>query len=387
MKLRFSMAGLAVIAIVAGACSGSATAAPSAAASAAPSAAASAAAGGSIALLLPSVDAARYEAADRPDFEAKVKALCPTVAYAYNNAGGSAPTQQQQAEAAITNGATVLVLDAQDGDAAGTIVKEAAAKGIKVISYDRLIKGGASPDFYISFDNEKVGELQGTALLAKLTADGKTNAKVVWINGSPKDNNASLFKAGAHKVLDGKVNIVKEDAMANWKPEEAQQIMEAAITSLGKDGFDAVYSANDGGAGGAYAAMKSNGVDVTTKPMTGQDAELAAVQRILLGQQYMDVYKAIKPEAEAAATLACALATGATPDAAMVNSKVNNGTIDVPSVLLTPIAISADGSNGTKSIQDSVVADQFYGADSAAKICDAKVDPGLTAACTKFGVK
>lgn len=374
MKLRNFMIGLASIAIVAGACSGTASSPSSAA-------------GGGIALLLPSVDAARYEAADRPNFEAKIKELCPSVAYAYNNAAGSAPTQQQQAEAAITNGAKVLVLDAQDGDAAGTIVKAAATKGIKVISYDRLIKGGSSPDYYISFDNEKVGELQGTALLAKLTADGKTMAKVVWINGSPKDNNASLFKAGAHKVLDGKVNIVKEDAMANWKPEEAQQIMEAAITSLGKDGFDAVYSANDGGAGGAFAAMKSNGVAVATKPMTGQDAELAAVQRILLGQQYMDVYKAIKPQAEAAATLACALATGKTPDAALVNSKVNNGTIDVPSVLLTPIAITTDGANGTKSIQDSVVADKFYGADSVAKICDAKVDPGLTAACTTYGVK
>ena len=376
MKLRFSVAGLAAIAIVAGACSSGATAAPSGAA------------GGGIALLLPSVDAARYEAADRPDFEAKIKELCPTVAYAYNNAGGVAATQQQQAEAAITNGAKVLVLDAQDGDAAGKIVTDAAAKGIKVISYDRLIKGGSKPDYYISFDNESVGKLQGTALLAKLTANGKAMAKVVWINGSPKDNNALLFAKGAHSALDGKVTIVpSETAMANWKPEEAQQLMEAAITSLGKDGFDAVYVANDGGAGGAYAAMKSNGVDVKTKPMTGQDAELSAVQRILLGQQYMDVYKAIKPEAEAAATLACALATGKTPDAALVNSKVNNGTIDVPSVLLVPIAITADGANGTKSIQDSVVADKFYGADSVAKICDAKVDAGLTAACAKFGVK
>ena len=374
MKLRFSMTGLAVIAIVAGACSSSATTAPSAAA------------GGGIALLLPSVDAARYEAADQPDFKAKVAELCPTVAYTYNNAAGSAATQQQQAEAAMTNGAKVLVLDAQDGGAAGTIVTEAQAKGVKVISYDRLITGaGSKPDYYISFDNEKVGELQGTALLAKLTADGKTMANVVWINGSPKDNNATLFKQGAHKILDGKVTIVKEDAMANWKPEEAQQIMEAAITSLGKTGFDAVYVANDGGAGGAFAAMKSNGVDPTTKPMTGQDAELAAIQRILLGQQYMTVYKAIKPEAEAAATLACALATGQTP--AATTATVNNGTVDVPSILLVPIPVTADGSNGTQAVEATVVADAFYGATSAASICDAKVDAGLPAACTKYGVK
>ena len=370
------LVALAAVAVVASACSGSSSAAPSGAAGG----------GGGIALLLPSVDAARYEASDRPSFEAKLKATCGSVPYTYSNAGGNAATQQQQADAAMTSGAKVLVLDAQDADAAGKIVTSAAAKGVKVISYDRLIKGGSTPDYYISFDNESVGKLQGTTLLAKLTADGKTNAKVVWINGSPKDNNALLFAKGAHSALDGKVQIVpSEQAMANWKPEEAQQLMAASITALGKDGFDAVYVANDGGAGGAYAAMKSNGVDPTTKPMTGQDAELAAVQRLLLGQQYMDVYKATGPEAEAAAALACELAAGKTPTETTV--KVNNGTADIPSILLVPVAITADGSNGTKTIQDSVVKDLYYGADSVAKICDAKVDPGLPAACTKYGVK
>jgi ABC-type xylose transport system, periplasmic component len=367
------LTAFAVVAVVATACSSSTS---------------SAGAGGGIALLLPSVDAARYESADRPDFEAMLKTTCGTVPYTYSNAGGDATTQQQQADAAITAGAKVLVLDPQDGDAAGKIVIAAAAKGVKVISYDRLIKGGSTPNYYISFDNEAVGKLQGTALLAKLTADGKTNPNVVWINGSPKDNNALLFAKGAHSALDGKVTIVpngQEQAMANWKPEEAQQLMAASITALGKDGFDAVYVANDGGAGGAYAAMKSNGVDATTKPMTGQDAELAAVQRILLGQQYMTVYKAIKPEAEAAAKLACDLAAGKTPTAATV--PVNNGTADIPSLLLVPIAMTADGSNSTSSIQDTVVKDLFYGADSVAKICDAAVDPGLPAACTKYGVK
>jgi len=364
---RRVIAALAAVTVVASACGGSSSS-------------------GGIALLLPSVDAARYESADRPDFEAKIKELCPDVKYTYNNAGGNSATQQQQAEAAITNGAKVLVLDPQDGDAGGKIAIDAAAKGVKVISYDRLLKGGSKPDYYISFDNEAVGRLQGEALLAKLTADGKTMAKTVWINGSPKDNNALLFAKGAHSALDDKVEIVpSEQAMANWKPEEAQQLMEAAITTLGKDGFDAVYVANDGGAGGAYAAMKSNGVDPATKPMTGQDAELAATQRILLGQQYMSVYKAIKPEAEAAAALACELAQGKTPTEKTV--PVNNGTADIPSVLLVPIAMTADGSNGTTSVQDTVVKDLFYGADSVAKICDANVDPGLPDACTKYGVK
>jgi D-xylose transport system substrate-binding protein len=367
VKHRRVIAALAAVTVVASACGGSSSS-------------------GGVALLLPSVDAARYESADRPYFEAKFKELCPDVKYTYNNAAGSSATQQQQAEAAITNGAKVLVLDPQDGDAAGKIVTDAAAKGVKVISYDRLIKGGSKPDFYISFDNEAVGKLQGETLLARLTADGLTNPPIVWINGSPKDNNALLFAKGAHSALDGKVQIVpSEQAMANWKPEEAQQLMEAAITTLGKDGFDAVYVANDGGAGGAFAAMKSNGVDPATKPMTGQDAELAAVQRILLGQQYMSVYKAIKPQAEAAATLACELAQGKTATATTV--PVNNGTVDVPSILLIPVAVTADGSNGTKNVADTVVADKFYGDDSVAKICDAKVDPGLPAACTKYGVK
>jgi D-xylose transport system substrate-binding protein len=364
---RRVVAALAAVTIVASACGGSSSS-------------------GGIALLLPSVDAARYEAADRPAFEAKLKELCPNVKYTYNNAAGDSATQQQQAEAAITNGAKVLVLDPQDGDAGGKIAIDAAAKGVKVISYDRLLKGGSTPDYYISFDNEAVGRLQGEALLAKLTAGGMTMAKTVWINGSPKDNNALLFAKGAHSALDGKVEIVpSEQAMANWQPEEAQQLMEAAITTLGKDGFDAVYVANDGGAGGAYAAMKSNGVDPATKPMTGQDAELAATQRILLGQQYMSVYKAIKPEAEAAAALACELALGKTPSGK--TAVVNNGTADIASILLVPIAMTADGSNGTTSVQDTVVKDLFYGADSVAKICDAKVDPGLPDACTKYGVK
>ena len=114
----------------------------------------------------------------------------------------------------MTNGATVLVLDPNDADAAGKIVTEAAGKSVKVISYDRLIKGDSKPDYYVEFDSSSVGKLQGQALLDKLTAMGKTMAKVLWINGSPKDNNAKLFAEGAHSVLDGKVDIVKEDAMA-----------------------------------------------------------------------------------------------------------------------------------------------------------------------------
>ncbi len=337
---------------------------------------------GKVALLLPEKQTARYEAADRPFFDAKFKSACPGVELIYSNAGENAATQQQQAEAAIAQGAKVLVLDPVDGDSAGVIVNNAKSKSIPVISYDRLIKGGSKPDYYISFDNESVGNLQATTQLAGLAAAGKSNPKITIINGSPKDNNATLFNKGAKAAFQGKAQIVKEDAMANWKPEEAQQLMEQFISSLGKTGFDGAYVANDGGAGGAIAAMKAAGVDAKTRFVTGQDAEVAAVQRILAGDQFMTVYKAIQPQAESAATLACDLAKGNKP--ASASKVVNNGTVDVPSILLVPIAVTVDGKvTGTKSIKDTIVADKFYGADTVSKICTAE----FAAACKAAGIQ
>jgi D-xylose transport system substrate-binding protein len=338
--------------------------------------------GGSIALLLPESQTARYEAADRPFFEARFKELCPKVEVSYANANQVATDQQQQAEAAIAKGVKVIVLDPVDGESAGVIVKTAKAKGIPVISYDRLIKGGSTPDYYVSFDNERVGKLQAQALLDELTKRGVAKPRITMINGSPTDNNATLFKQGAHSVFDGKATIVKEDAAANWKPEEAQQLMEQFIAALGKDGFDAAYQANDGTAGGAIAAMKAAGIDPRKRPTVGQDAELAAIQRILAGEQYATIYKRIQPQAEQTAELACALYKGDKPSAALVNGKVNNGTADIPSVLLDPIAVSLAGGGITQSVAETVVKDKFYGADSAAKICQ-----GYEAACTAASIK
>ncbi len=338
-------------------------------------------ASGTVAFLLPEKQTARYEAADNPLFSAKFKELCPSATLDYANAAGDDATQLQQAEAEISKGAKVIVLDPNDAAAAGKIVKEAQAKGIKVVSYDRLLKGGSKPDYYVEFDSNSVGKIQGETLLAKLTADGKTKPKLVWINGSPKDNNASLFKAGAHAALDGKVEIVKEDAMANWLATEAQQIMEAAIASLGKDGFDGVYVANDGGAGGVIAAMKANGVNPKDKPTTGQDAELAGIQRIVTGEQFMTVYKPLKQLAEESAAVACDLLNGKTPDAAKFSGTEDNGTAKIPTEIIPVIGVTLDGKTaGTKSVLDSVVADGFY---TVAKICSAD----FATACTAAGIK
>ena len=306
-----------------------------------------------IALLLPETKTARYETQDKPLFEAKVKELAPNAEILYSNANQDANEQQAQADAALTNGAQVLVLDPVDSASAASIVTKAKDANVPVISYDRLIMN-APLDYYISFDNEKVGTMQGQALLDKLTADGNAGKTIVMINGSPTDNNATLFKKGAHSVLDGKVKIGAEYDTPDWSPDKAQSEMDQAITKLGKDGFVGVLAANDGTAGGAIAAMKGAGIDPTKIPTTGQDAEQAAIQRIILGEQYMTVYKAIKLEAEAAAKLAVALAKGEDVPADMVMAKVNNGSGDINSVLLAPVPVTKD------KIGDTVVKDGFW---------------------------
>ena len=216
-------------------------------------------AGGKIAILLPETKTARYESQDLPNFKAKLKALGFDVDnnLIYSNANQDASAQQQQAEAALTNGAKVLVLDPVDSAAASVIADAAKAKGVPVISYDRLITGSASVNYYLSFDNEQVGKLQGQSLLTALGS--KTNAQVVMINGSPTDNNAKLFKAGAHSVLDGKVTIAKEYDTPDWSPDKAQEEMTQALTALGNK-VDGVLAANDGTAGGSIAAMKAAGL-------------------------------------------------------------------------------------------------------------------------------
>jgi D-xylose transport system substrate-binding protein len=320
-----------------------------------------------IALLLPETKTARYESKDRPLFEAKVKALCSACTIIYSNANQDSSAQQSQAEAALTNGANVLVLDAVDGAAAAVIAQKAKQQKVPVISYDRLITGTNAVDYYISFDNAKVGQLQGTALLSGL--NGKSNASVVMINGAPTDNNAKLFKQGAHSVLDGKVTIGAEYDTPDWSPDKAQNEMQQALTKLGNK-VDGVLAANDGTAGGAIAAMKAAGVS-PWPPVTGQDAELAAIQRIVAGQQYMTVYKAIKPEAEDAAEMAVDLAEGKPLPSGMANGTTNNGVSDVKSVLLPPVAVTKD------KVKSTVVADGFW---SASDICTAQYADACKAA-------
>jgi D-xylose transport system substrate-binding protein len=349
---RLALAVVALVALAAGGCSGSGSPNTGNTAS------------GRVALLLPDLDTSRYEAADEPYFSQKLMDLCPNCTVDYKNADGTAATQLQQAQAELDAGAKVLVVDAFDGKAAADIVTAAKAKNVPVIAYDRLILG-APVDYYISFDNAKVGTLQAQALLTALGTKASAG-KILWVNGSPTDNNAKLFKSGAHGGLDGKVTIAGEYDTPGWKPADAQAWATGELAALKGQPIVGVYAANDGTAGAVIAAMKAAGVP--SVPVTGQDAQVDALQRILSGTQYMTVYKAIRPEAEKAAQLAVDLINGKRDPAP---STVDNGTIQVPSFLLDPVAVTK------ADIQGTVLKDGFV---TVASLCTGATSEACRAA-------
>src|SRR3954449_2316785 len=267
----------------------------------------------SIGLLLPETKTARYEAHDRPQFDAKVKQLCPSCKLLYQNASQDAQKQLTQAEAMLASGADVLVLDAVDVGSVGPIIKEAKQRKVPVIAYDRLISD-QDISYYVSFDNVRQGRIQAQTLVDKL---GKSKP-IVMINGAPTDPSAGDYKKGAHEVFDNAASVKREFDTTDWSPDKAQREMEQAITALGKNGFAGVYSANDGMASGAIAALKGAGIDPKTRPITGGDAELAAIQRIVSGEQYSTIYLTINKQAESAAELAVALAKHQSPPTGLV---------------------------------------------------------------------
>jgi D-xylose transport system substrate-binding protein len=329
-----------------------------------------AAASGSIGLLLPENQTTRYEKFDKPLIEAKIKELAPGATVIYNNAAGSPTTQAQQVTSMINQGVKVLILDAQDSAAIKTSVQAAVAKGIKVIAYDRLAQGPVSA--YVSFDNEKVGELQGQGLLDALGAKATPSAKIVEIDGDSADPNAADFKKGFTTAVAGKVDIAY-DASGLWKPDVAAQKAAAAITQLGAKNIAGFYSANDGMAAGIVTSMKNAGI--SNLPIGGQDAQLDAIQRILAGTQSYTVYKAYKPEADAAATLAVALLNGTPAVNTIATSTKTSGSGDnVPSDLLTPVLVTK------ANVASTVVADGLY---SASDICTS----AYAAACAAAGIK
>ncbi|GAV39311.1 sugar ABC transporter substrate-binding protein [Streptomyces acidiscabies] len=311
--------------------------------------------GKSIGLLLPDTVTARYEKFDKPYFEEKVKALCADCKVEYANAAASAATQAQQVSTMITKGVKVIVVSAQDSAAIKSSIQAAVAKGVKVVAYDRLAQGPVSG--YVSFDNVKVGELQGQALLSALGAKATKASKIVMINGDDADPNAAEFKKGAHQALDGKVDIAYEQS-GLWKDTVAAEKVSAAITQLGAKNIAGVYAANDGMAGGIANTLK--GAGISGIPLTGQDAELAGIQRIVAGTQSSTVYKAFRPEADAAATMAVDLLNGKDITSLATTTLTSKSGDKVPSQLLTPVSVTK------ANIKDTVIKDGLY---TAAEIC------------------
>ena len=313
-----------------------------------------------IAFLMPcSTCASRFELQDKPDFIAAVHAIDPSIQVIADNAEGSDATQLSQTEAALTNGANVIVISPLDEATGAAVVAKASADNVPVVSYDGLLTG-AKTDYYISFPNVQVGELQAQYLASNL----KPGSTIVMINGDQTSDPGRQFKQGAHQVLDplfksGQFKLGYEADTPQFTPATAQTEMEQALTKLSNK-VDGVLVANDGMAGGVITALTAQHLNGKVL-VTGQDATDAGLQRILVGDQSMTVYKPIKQEAGATAKIAVDLAKGdAAAATALTNTSVNNGVGNVASILLTPIAV-------TKSnIFTTVIADGFT---TKANIC------------------
>jgi D-xylose transport system substrate-binding protein len=310
-----------------------------------------------IVVLLPdSASSARWEADDRRFFEEAFDEA--GVTYSIVNAEGDRQTQITQAEQAITNGAKVLLLVNLDSGSGAAIIANARDAGVAVIDYDRLTIEGDGADFYVSFDNESVGRLQGEGLVAAVEAAQEAGTiegvpQVAVLNGSPTDNNATLFANGYRGVIDplfesGDWELVAEQSVPDWDNQQALVIFEQMLVDHPE--INAAIAANDGLGQAVITALQNAERDFI--PVTGQDATVGGVQNVLAGRQSMTVYKAIRAEAGAAAALAIAIVNGEDTDE-MVTGAVNNGTNDIPSVLLVPVSVTSE------NVQETVIEDGF----------------------------
>jgi D-xylose transport system substrate-binding protein len=330
---------------------------------------------GTIGLLLPEAQTARYEASDRPTFVSVVDRRCPGCTVLYANAGQDAAAQLQQAESMLAQGADVLVLDAVDTVAAEGIVVQAERLGAQVIAYDRFVDGA---DYYVSYDYEFIGFLLGSALAGAVTervaareaagvgdqtGDGRPG--VLLVHGSATEPNALAIAAGTRRALDGEdIDVLAEHYTPDWSPDKATEWTEAMLTRFPGQ-VDGILAANDGIAGGAIAAAKAAGLD-PVPVTTGQDGELAAVQRIVAGDQYMTIYKATDQQAQTAAELAVRVLRGENPRSTVVIG-------GVPTMLLAPRAV------GAADVEHVIVDGHVYTTD---EICV----PAYEAACERAGL-
>lgn len=320
--------------------------------------------GYTIGLILPDVFVPRYETKDKPFFEAKLKQLCSDCKLVYANAAGDQGKEQEQATSMLTQGVKVLVTDPVDGVAAASIVAAAKQQNVPVIAYDRYIK---SPDlsFVVSNDYVKVGQLQATSIVNRLKAlhVSPKSGGILMLYGSATDNNALSMKKGADAVIK-KSPYKMLASIQTWDPDTAQKFVSSQSTRFGHK-IIAIYSANDGNAGGAISALKAAGWK-TMPPISGLDATVQGIQSILVGDQFETTYNAFRTEAEHAAEAAYALAQG---KKAAANATYQG----VPAFLNPPKPVTFH------TIKSTVIADGFY---KPSDICTAK----YKAACRKAGI-
>jgi len=335
---------------------------------------------GMIGVLLPdTTTSARYETFDRPYLTKAFQAAgLSNSDFKIDNAQGSASTMQTQAEADITNGASVLLVDALDSGSGAAIEANAKSKGVKVIDYDRLVKGGASDRIYVSFDNVKVGQDIGKGEVACIT-DWKVNKpNILVMDGDPTDNNATLFAQGYNGVLKPKFDsgqyVKVGEPAGTWTPSVAATTFEQQLTA--HPNINAVVTPNDDNANAVIAVLQKNKVAPKTFPTTGQDASISGLQNILKGFQCGTVYKPIYLEAQAAAAIALYLRAGQQPPSSIVNAKTmdTSSNTEVPSSYLTPTWVTTD------NMASTVVKDK------AVKVSDLCVSQ-VASACKAAGIQ
>ena len=325
-----------------------------------------------IGVILPdSKSSVRWETADRPYLEAAFKAA--GVQYNIQNAQGDKAAFQTIADQMITSGVTVLMIVNLDSGTGKAVLDKAKAAGIGTIDYDRLTLGGGA-DYYVSFDNVAVGKLQGDGLIKCLTDKNASKPVIAELNGSPTDNNATLFAQGydgqlAPKYASGDYVKGPNVSVPDWDNTKAGTIFEGMMTST-QNKIDGVLAANDGLGNAAVAVLKRLGLNGKV-PVTGQDATVQGLQNVLSGDQCMTVYKAIKQEADGAAQLALALAQNKQVSG-LSSVKDTTTNKDVPSKLLVPVAIFKN------NVKD-VVADNFV---KASELCTG----AYAALCTANGI-
>ncbi len=290
---------------------------------------------------------------DRDIFVNKAESLGAKVFV--QSANGNATAQISQIENMLNKDIDVLVIIPFNGEVLSNVIAEAKKEGVKVLAYDRLINN-ADVDFYVSFDNEKVGELQAKSIIGQ-----KPEGNYFLMGGSPVDNNAKLFRKGQMKVLQplidsGKIKVVGDQWVDSWLAEKALQIMENALTA-NKNNIDAVVASNDATAGGAIQALSAQGLS-SKVAISGQDADLAAIKRIIAGTQTMTVYKPITNLADKAAEIAVALGKD---EKVEMNAQLNNGMKEVPAYLLEPVVVTKE------NIDDTVIKDGFHTKDAVYK--------------------